>query len=145
MSAQGWGRWQLAKDCTVEHPFGEDGWRAAGPIGQHEHWVNAPDQKYIVFKRADFMRFILRLYALETSNEQVKAAEAMAIYDAVVIRTQDAFASPALHAYAYGIQLAARLIKEHDQVASHKFSNIADYFHFRALEADSGSQKLPDY
>jgi hypothetical protein len=32
------GAWKLAPDCTIEHKFGEDGWRP-GPDEFHEHWV----------------------------------------------------------------------------------------------------------
>jgi hypothetical protein len=64
MTGQGWGRWQRG----VVDP----------------RWENSPDQKYIVFRRG-------QLAALMVPNmkARINDLEDIAIYDAVVIRTQD--------------------------------------------------------
>jgi hypothetical protein len=39
----------------------------------------------------------------------------------------------------------AKILESVDAEKAEQLANIADYFHFRALEADDGSQKLPDF
>jgi hypothetical protein len=137
VSADGWGRWVKAEECKEEHPFMDldHSWMLAAIVGEHLHWEPAPDQKYIVFKRED----------LANSYGDLQEMEFLAIYDAVVIRTQDVIAGPALHTYAANIGLVATILEEVDAPKALELSNIADYFHFRALEADDGSQKLPGF
>lgn len=127
MTGQGFGRWEkkdrISRDDKESSTFVMD-----------DVWINAPDQKFIVFKRSELLPQVPSLAHLE----------AMAVYDAVVIRTQDEFAGPALHTYAATIAVAAKLLKEKDAETSRRLQNIADYFHFRSLEADDGTHKLPD-
>jgi hypothetical protein len=120
MTGQGWGRWQRG----VVDP----------------RWENSPDQKYIVFRRG-------QLAALMVPNmkARINDLEDIAIYDAVVIRTQDVISGPVLHTYAANIALVAKILESVDAEKAEQLANIADYFHFRALEADDGSQKLPDF
>lgn len=93
------------------------------------------DKKYITFKRDE-------LIAKYGVNLSVLPDE---IEDAVVIRTQDAFAGPALHSYAASISIAALVLRENGRIAqADSLLDIADYFSERALEADDGKRKLPD-
>lgn len=92
------------------------------------------DTKYIVFQRHGGSLYN-RIHAIP---------------DAVVIRMQDQFAGPAMHAYADQILLAITLLESFhanpDQIK--RLYEIADYFHERASQADdikaSGKAKLPD-
>jgi hypothetical protein len=59
------------------------------------------DDKYIVFKRDEFNDWALGLITV--------APRPASLDDAVVIRTQDVFAGPALHTYAAGINIAIRI------------------------------------
>lgn len=127
MSGDGFGRMRYGSPRpTVE----------GGYVEEVLEWERAPDQKYIVFKREDLPNYIL-------SPRLRKEMELVAIYDAVVIRTQDSFAGPALHTYAASISTAAKLLKELDAETAIRLQNIADYFHYRAIEADSEEGKLP--
>jgi hypothetical protein len=95
-----------------------------------------PD-KYITFKREE-LQTTFPLPFVRTLRE-------LEIEDAVVIRTQDAFAGPALHAYAASISIAAKVLFDTgspEQATA--LQDIADYFSLRAEEADAGPQKIPD-
>jgi hypothetical protein len=74
------------------------------------------------------------------------AIESYALNDAVVIRTGDVFAGPALHSYAHTIALVAS--QTNDGKTRHQLQRIADYFSDRAREADvqqyEDTAKLPD-
>lgn len=87
------------------------------------------DDKYIVFRN---------------TNSEYYHRDA-AIEDAVVIRRQDVFAGPALHAYGHSIALVAKLLQAngngHEAVP---LQRIADYFHEQALLADAEGYKVPD-
>lgn len=94
------------------------------------------DNKFIVFKRTEF---------LETFPNWELSDLPQPLKDAVVIRTQDTFAGPALHGYAAAIAIAEQILREHDlPVQAARLSKIADYFSERATEADEGPRKLPD-
>lgn len=103
------------------------------------------DEKYIVFKREDFYQMMGAL-ALPTGDVDcapvaqriIEVAETTALADAVVIRRQDLFAGPSLHAYAASITIAARLSDEA------RLQPIADYFHEQAILADAEGWKVPD-
>ncbi len=125
------------------------------------------DQKYIVFKRDEFYEMMGRLglppYFGKTSSgrleragahwdcapiaEDIKAdAERTCVPDAVVIRRQDAFAPPALDAYANAIQCVIEVLQQ-DGIPTHHDSalrEIADYFHDQACKAWDSPRKLPD-
>lgn len=99
------------------------------------------DDKYIVFKRDEFS-----VYNYENGDCDEVA-------DAVVIRTQDVFAGPALHTYAAGINIAIRIAGDligdggmdgPGWEQQRRLVRIADYFHRRAVEADDGLRKIPD-
>jgi hypothetical protein len=115
--------------------------------------------KYITFKREDFYQMMGALALppwtapdgtqvgsdwdcapLATNiQEQAAAAE---LVDAVVIRRQDLFAGPALHAYSNNMAMAARMVAEGDE--QKRLLGIADYFHDQAVLADEEAWKLPD-
>jgi hypothetical protein len=99
------------------------------------------DNKYVVFKRDEFRDWFCTVGDHSHGVNVLKAVE-----DAVVIRRQDAFAPPALDAYANAITVALELIKE--GVTSNPkavaLRDIADYFHQQAALAWSVERKLPD-
>lgn len=119
------------------------------------------DQKYIVFKRDAFYQLMGEL-ALPPylHHEEASAqwdcaplaqrikerAEQECLPDAVVIRRQDAFAPPALDAYANAIQCVIEVLQQ-DGIPTHHDSAlraIADYFHEQACKAWDTQRKLPD-
>lgn len=83
------------------------------------------DEKYVVFKREEWENY-----------EHEAAPLPVPIEDAVVIRRQDRFAGPALHAYAACIAMVAAEKPE--------LMPVADYFHEQAVLADEEGRKLPD-
>jgi hypothetical protein len=92
------------------------------------------DEKYIVFKRSEW----------EAHKSQTGCMpETMAVTDAVVIRTQDVFAGPALHTYANMIQIALALASPRPTTDLRDLRRIADYFHTRAVEADERAAHSP--
>lgn len=95
------------------------------------------NNKYIVFKREEWDDHV---------NINVGGPEPAEVEDAVVIRRQDIFAGPALHAYAACIGLTVNLFGDAD--LAHRMERIADYFHEQAVLADevaaSGDAKFPD-
>lgn len=96
------------------------------------------DEKYIVFKREDFEQW------LDKYNVARYAAEEIALPDAVVIRTKDPFAGPALHGYAASMALYVNLSHVNGEAADN-LRETGHYFHERAMEADATFEwKLPD-
>ena len=109
------------------------------------------DGKYVVFKAKDveWRGGVATHFTNALTPEQV-------VRDAVVIRTQDAFAGPALWAYAHSIAQVAKLTREvakdvEDEVAATRLErracqlqDTADYFADRATEASDRDGKLPD-
>lgn len=87
------------------------------------------DEKYIVFKRSDWDKFITNLtagYSVVTPDR---------VDDAVVIRTRDIYAGPALHAYAHAAMTTMEfLTPEHPEREG--IGKVVDYFIDRANEAD---------
>lgn len=107
------------------------------------------DNKYIVFKRDQFFEmmggFLPKgdIDCAPIAAEMVAASLVYSLDDAVVIRTQDPFAGPALHGYAAGIALFVRLGAPDED--AQRLQSIADYFHERAVEADEAvDSHLPD-
>lgn len=95
------------------------------------------DEKFIVFKRNEW-----EAWADEAGHRSYPEDLA----DAVVIRTRDAFAGPALHSYAASIGVAARVISKAGRMGLAKdMLAIGDYFHARACEADEYAQLDADH
>jgi hypothetical protein len=96
------------------------------------------DDKYIVFKREQWERFWFR-----ATPEDIMPTE---LEDAVVIRRQDAFAPPALEAYANAITITLQLHRDDTVTGPHvkRLQEIADYFHSQAAAAWDTHRKIPD-
>lgn len=91
------------------------------------------DDKYVTFKRDDVIRVAEGYVTFPIKAE---------LPDAVVIRRQDFFASPALAGYAASIAIAIRLTMDPEVCA--RLQDVADYFQRQSeLAADEGF-KLPD-
>lgn len=95
------------------------------------------DEKYVVFKREEFVAWWRDVVEARTDLPA-------ALEDATVIRGQDLFAGPALHAYAASIAIAVKLLNGTNPEEASRLLGIADYFSERAAEADEISHKLPD-
>lgn len=98
--------------------------------------------KYVVFKKEDYDRF--------NKHNNDPNHEPRNLDDAVVIRSQDVFAGPGLHAYAGVVQTAIDLTKmefgfsDGDDEIAH-LEHLRDFFHSKAVDADeSPIKKLPD-
>ena len=92
------------------------------------------DEKYYVCKREDIHNTVVGLpWSLFKRIE---------INDAVVIRRQDYFASPALATYAAMIATALKLIDDPKKRA--QLSAIADYFQRMSELAGDEAWKFPD-
>ena len=91
------------------------------------------DDKYVTFKRSDALAVSEGFTTFRIEHE---------LPDAVVIRRQDFFASPALATYAAMIAIAAKLSDDDYHKAT--LLQVADYFERQAqLAADEG-HKFPD-
>jgi hypothetical protein len=118
------------------------------------------DRKYIVFKRDELTTVLCQQFALDPHDREDARGlarvtafyEEHALDDAVVIRTKDPLAGPALHAYAAGAWLPASILANFaaaEQAGNVKLlREVAEYFHARAVEADeyaaANQPKLPD-
>lgn len=106
------------------------------------------DEKYITFKRAEFVEWAksavaaLDKSAQESGYDEDPRGYPQPLEDAVVIRRQDYFAGPALHSYAHGISLAVKLAAPGKRAL--ELQSIADYFHEQAVLADEEGRKVPD-
>lgn len=117
------------------------------------------DEKYIVFKRKDFDQLREKLISVELPTIVDRVLDLPPVEDAVVIRKQDVFAGPALHAYASSIQTVIELLRslstdpvnvDHgvpgltvEQMS--RLYPIRDYFFQQAFEADDvRTKKVPD-
>src|SRR5678815_3846850 len=104
------------------------------------------DSKYIVFKRNEFFEMMGQLAlppfpgggaegqdCAPIAQHVIDVAEKTCVEDAIVIRRQDAFAPPALDAYANAITTSIQLDlvvnggNKHPAVT--RLKEIADYFH----------------
>lgn len=93
------------------------------------------DDKYITYKRKDLANYF-------QSDVVPWDMEDIEVKDAVVIRRQDLFASPALAGYAAAIAIAIRLTTDAD--VAKELMKVADYFQRQSeLAADEGF-KYPD-
>lgn len=88
----------------------------------------------------------------EVAERLQKALHECALHDAVVIRTGDVFAGPALHGYAASIGVTISVLKDviwpGRSPQAESLQPIADYLSERAVEADeiaaAGNAHLPD-
>lgn len=105
------------------------------------------DTKFICFKRQEFYEWLANLttrnLAAESSPGLLEESYKLALEDAVVIRRQDVFASPALATYANCIALTARLMTN-DRIRQAELLEIADYFQRQSEMAGDEAYKLPD-
>jgi hypothetical protein len=103
------------------------------------------DLKYITFKRDDFLEWLAELTTLDLSRVEspmiVADALELSIADAVVIRRQDTFASPALLTYAAMIGMVAR--NHPTPPVAQELLQIADYFQRMGEQAGDEAYKLP--
>ena len=90
--------------------------------------------KYIVFKRDEFEK-----WCIPTTYD---AAVELSLEDAVVIRRQDKFASPALATYAAMIGLVASELPEGEKKSN--LLRVSDYFEEQARLAAEEGWHLPD-
>lgn len=90
------------------------------------------DDKYVVFKREDFMRYF---------NEIPNLVSELEVKDAVVMRRQDKFASPCLLTYASMMAMVAEDFPNPDRKA--ELLAIADYFHRQGVLAGEEGYKYP--
>lgn len=100
------------------------------------------DNKYITFTRAEFMDWIASIPL------DVRGPLGCEVDDAVVIRTQDTFSGPTLHAYALTITHVIDAFKSVGYLSkATELQPVADYFHQRALEADeiAANTTMPMY
>jgi hypothetical protein len=97
------------------------------------------DDKYITFKRHEFLE-ATRPHARNHASAELHHEElmALALPDAIVIRRQDVFASPALAAYAACISMVAKT------TGNNALMGIADYFQRQSELAGDEGWKLPD-
>lgn len=111
------------------------------------------DEKYVVVKREAFDQLLI-FFADKLSpavGEALNTFASAVLEDAVVIRTQDIFATSGLWAYAHTMQTYIELTHSQRMMTSEELKNLAearDYFSDRANEAErmlaSGRAKVPD-
>lgn len=107
--------------------------------------MSETDDKYITFKRGDFLEMVGQWTTQDMSRRQVPLVlaevELLEINDAVVIRRQDLFASPALATYAAMIGIVAS--REGDPEIKQNLLDIADYFERQGELAAAEGWHLP--
>lgn len=114
-----------------------------------EDEIPPQDDKYIVFKKPDFYQMLGYLlseaslagtsYVMPSALDEV---EKQYLKDAVVIRRQDYFASPALATYASMIGMANILAT--DPEMKERLTRVADYFQRQSEVAGDEAWKFPD-
>ena len=92
------------------------------------------DEKYITFKRTDFVNHMIGL--------PPRLFDGIEVRDAVVIRRQDYFAPGALASYASGIALVLHMIDDPKKRA--QMMAVADYFQRQSELAGDEAWKWPD-
>lgn len=107
--------------------------------------VQMLDEKYTVFKSEDFDRVYPDMVT-EAGNDSLAGYD---LENFVVIRLQDTFAPPALHAYASTIQTAIEIIHATGLNESHyetvqRMGRIRDYFFEKAQQSEQMQRKIPD-
>jgi hypothetical protein len=118
------------------------------------------DDKYVVFKREAFLQMMGKLALPPWRDtrtgqligtdincaviaEDIKSeVDRHEVHDAVVIRRQDYFASPALASYAASIAIAAKLTEDTERKA--ELLVVADYFQRMSELAAEEGWKTPD-
>lgn len=115
--------------------------------------VNDPDRKYITFKREEFYQMMGELALPPGSGAPgdtdcallaekiVNRALETELLDAVVIRRQDLFASPALATYAACISMVSTVTDDKERQKS--LLQVADYFQRQSELAAEEGWKLP--
>ena len=116
------------------------------------------NDKYVVFKRSDWHR-LMGTFTAMTNPSAIQIRDqfenqflSKVLSDAIVIRPQDVFAGPALHAYAASIDIVLFLAEKElgfepgDDELAH-LQDLRDFFFMKAVEADnyaSEEKKIPD-
>lgn len=93
--------------------------------------MTTPDDKYVVFKKDEFL------------NGLSMGQPALPLSDAVVIRTKDIFAAPVLYTYAGAVQTAIEVIQAAGGLVPEELMLVREYFHERAQEAAQKIGTLP--
>jgi hypothetical protein len=99
------------------------------------------DRKYCTFKREDLRKLLSEVAGMDPAVFITRLAK-IELRDAVVIRRQDYFASPALATYASCIGITSALST--DQVTKVRLRRISDYFQRQSELAAEEGWKLPD-
>ena len=107
------------------------------------------DTKYVTFPIGAWLDAWRRFPDQPNAEHPLTELQRHRLDDAVVIRTGDVFAAPALDAYAANIATAITVIRSVPfnsdlDKAAEGLQKIADYFHEAALEARDRVSKLPD-
>lgn len=101
------------------------------------------DDKYLTIRRSELNELLATIVGNDSEQWVRDQLETYAVEDAVVIRTTDVFAGPALQSYASVIALVSQFCRVREPL-----QKAADYFATRAQEADdkhaAGLSKLPD-
>ena len=101
------------------------------------------DDKYITFRRAEFFQMIDQWSSRRTTvGQMMDDIDALTLPDAVIIRRQDYFASPAFAGYAASIVVAAKLTE--DDKRRNELIAVADYFQRQSELAAEEGWKTPD-
>ena len=99
--------------------------------------MNTDDDKYVTFRRDQFKDW-------DFSSDDPHWSQ-IEITDAIVIRRQDYFASPALAGYASAIAIALKVLDHPDPEQTKKdLLKVADYFEDQAKLAAEEGWKTPD-
>ncbi len=98
------------------------------------------DNKYIVFNRSEFNKFLKNTFDFLNPN-MFEGLDEIEINDGIVIRRQDQFASPCLLTYATMISMVAQ--NHPDEKIKAELQIIADYFHNQGVLAGEEGWKLP--
>jgi len=96
-----------------------------------------PDRKYVVFKRSEFNEWF-------QGTHQMPGKMPTPLNDAVVVRTRDVFAGPALHSYASAVLTVKDMLLSMGSLGKkdeESLQEIAEYFSARAMEADERIDK----
>lgn len=99
------------------------------------------DRKYVTFKREDLDKLLSEMAAVDPSLA-LGVLGRIELTDAVVIRRQDYFASPALATYASCIAITTVLMQ--DAQVKERLRRVGDYFQRQSELAAEEGWKLPD-
>lgn len=104
------------------------------------------DGKYVVFPLSAWLEEWKQHPDTDDAPHPLTDLQRHRLDDAVVIRTKDIFAGPALHAYAANISTAISILRSvsppFTDVAD-ELQRVADYFSDAAAEADEIAGTLP--